>query len=342
MTLLTKISVPKSVLVVQPSFKPPPQNPKAFELPPVYPIHLTATATLGSNSSGGVNAIALKNPLGQPMEILQIKWSLYQSATNRGDVGGVIACKLDLGKHSLTNGFVPVWSFGRVENLTGEIINGTDTNGTVYTTNEFSWKLPQPLYVPANAVVIPTFQHRGLIEQEIQVRISYSARSIPPGTPEPKKVSIPYAACYVSKSFNVNNAGTDSSSETDLINPFDEPLFLQRLTGRVAQLNLSNTPPTIYDSDETYAGETVSTIQYNVRLIDSFGRPLIRNFVPFRMAFSGVTRTWETDGDVMDPRSYVLAYVRKDVPYQGASGSNIISQAFIGLVGHRYVVGGAP
>lgn len=339
----------KNYIIRRPALAAPPKAPpfvqqaaeankNAFRFPATYPIHLTARTTIASNSSGGVNAISLKNPLGQPMEILEIKFQLFQEVNSNANMGGVIACKLDLGKFSLTNGFVPVWLMGRSENLWAEAIQDPNVLGDAANcTNEFTWRLAQPLYVPPGAVLVPTFQHRGLVQQDVQVRISYSARSIPPGTPPPKKIVLPYAAAWVSNTFDANESGVDNSLETDLTNPFDEPLTIQRFSGRVVLFNLSTSPPQVLEAGAT--GETVGTYQYDVRLIDSFGRPIIRNLVPFRLAFSGVTRSWEVDNALMDPRSFILAYVRKNVPFQGNTTSNVLTQAMVGLVGHRVAVG---
>ncbi len=323
---------------------PPGSPPGTHKFPSTFPIHVTATTTLQSNSAGGVNAISLKNPMGQPMEILEIKFQLFNSATSIGNLGGIIACNLELGKFAITNGFVPIWCMGRSENLAAESVS--DINTVPGCANEFTWRLAHPLYVSPDSVLVPTFQHRGQIQNDISIRISYSARSIPPGAPPPRKLFLPYAASYTSKSFGANAAGVDQSLETDLVNPFDTELYLQRFTGRVSALNLSLTPPAIIEAMVAegvmnyVCPESMAALQFNVRMVDSFGRPLVRELVPFRMVFSGVTRSWETDGAVMDPRSFIIAYLRKDAPFQGSTSANILAQASIGVVGFRSMVGG--
>lgn len=296
------------------------------------PIHLTATATLQSNSQQGVNAIALKNPSGEAMELLEIKWRLqidYSSSLGAAiALGGAVACKLDLGNYPLTNGFVPVWSFGRGENVANES-NYLYTPAAVadVVRDEYRWRLPRPLYVPAGAVVMATFQNLGLIQPAITLQVSYSARSV---ARSPKKVFLPYASCYASKPLNALAADSDQSSETDLGNPFDEPLHLQRFTGRV----LTTASGYLVET----GGAEYSAYLTRVRMSDSFGRPIIRSLIPFRNAFPAMSRSWELDGAVMDPRSYFNVYLSKNAPSETYTVPFTI-QCFVGLVGHRAVNG---
>jgi len=299
-----------------------------------FPLHLTASTTIAASSSGGVNAISLKNPLGQAMEILAIKWQLLVSSSFAMSLGTVIGCKLDLGKFPITNGFVPVGMFGKSEGLISEQMS--DVNVANLCANEYIWRLPRPLYVPKGAVLLPTFQHRGITQQSVTVRVSYSARSVPENAPPPKKVALPYAAFYGSQSFDASVAGTDASVETDLVNPFDEPLYLQRMTGRVVNVQYSSG---FIDEGVSVHPESIAA-SWNVRIVDSFGRPIVRRFVPLRLAFSGVSRSWEMSPEpIMDPKSFYTAYLRKDTTTYSAN--QFLTQAFVSIVGCRDVVGGA-
>src|SRR3972149_2029811 len=115
------------------------------------PIHLTATTTLASNSSGGVNAIALKNPIGRPMEIHEIKFQLTmeEPSTRLAFKGIIVGCKLDLGKIPITNGFIPIAIFGKgpMADLGGEFSSGSDTTGappgpsSANSFGEYSWEI---------------------------------------------------------------------------------------------------------------------------------------------------------------------------------------------------------
>ena len=72
-----------------------------------------------------------------------------------------------------------------------------------------------------------------------------------------------------------------------------------------------------------------------LRITDSYGRPIVRNFSPFRSVFSALTRSWEMDnGAKLDPQAYYLVNVRKDAVSYASSGTGS-AQAFISMVGWR-------
>lgn len=322
------------------------------------PVHLTAFASVPSNSSTGVNAAALKNPVGAAMMINQIKFSL-KAQVNAGAqfqatvLGGMILCELKLGNIPLTNGFIPVWNFVKPNSLNAELFTVvTEESVADAAYAEFCWTLPRPLYVPANAVIIPTFSNTGLVPNTIDVRISYAGRSLKAGAPTPKKVAIPYVSSYISKNFPADDEDSDESSELSLINPFDQPLKLQRLTGRCQNVRNINGSAIVY-ADEGFsqiltagAGDhylsmaTPGEEMISVKIYDSNGRPIVKDFTIFRSVFPTATRSWELDnGAVMDPQSYYRVFVDKQPALIGdtADDFTIFSQLTIGAVGWREI-----
>jgi hypothetical protein len=322
------------------------------------PLFLNARTILGSNTTGGVNAIALRNPMHLPMEILAITFQLEMPGLFAVDeevvpvgniLGGIIAAKIDLGQYPITNGYVPVWNMGRSVQAYDEAPPwgpfvtdpSSPTGQSVPTTQTYQWVLPRPLYVPADSVLTPTFQHRGLFTDPITVNVGYVCRSLPADY-VPKKINLPYAAAFVTKNFDLTTIAANgfpvqqTSTETDLVNSFDETLILQRFTGRALMYNNAN--PKL--SDET--GQPLSAwanAALEVRMIDSHGRPIIPNFTNFRAAFAGMTRSWEMDkSQMMDKRSYYIATVNMQDLGDPASDTDAFTlQAAIGLVGWREI-----
>ena len=302
-----------------------PRNPIYTQQPSVSPIHLSSSIVLTAGSSGAVSTAALKNPMGQDMELLEIKFEV-SGADNGGQLipyGGTIWCELVMGGYKLTGGAVPVWNFGRAENLAGESkSDSTDSLGFV----SYSWRLPRPLFIPAGAVVAPKFIHTGFIQQSVNVRVGYSARTV---TTKPKVIYMPWVAKYVSKSFNpVTAADVDTSTELDLVNPNPEVLHLQRFIGRTLFIT----------ADETTISEDLlqsfASRYLMVRMTDSYGRPIVRNYAPFRTVFGALTRSWEMDnGASLDPEAYYIVNLRKDALSGAAAGA--MAQAFVSVVGWR-------
>ena len=93
---------------------------------PASPVHLSGSLILRSGTNGAVSQAALKNPMNQDMELLEIKFEVSggQIGAFANVFGGTIWCDLTLGSIKLTNGSIPVWCFGRGENLEGEVTTG--------------------------------------------------------------------------------------------------------------------------------------------------------------------------------------------------------------------------
>jgi hypothetical protein len=318
------------------------------------PIFLTASTPLPSNSQGGVNAQALKNPLGTPMEIMEIRWQVFGSVGSGVlpatliPIGGAIGCKLVLGNIELTNGFIPLWLFGRCDNV---FADDSKINGVlgVFNTNyycEMVWRLPQPLFVPAGAVLQPTFQHYGYGALPMTVTISYCARSLKANASPPALMPVPWVSKYISKSMDYAFVDNDTSQETDIINPYDVPVHLQRMTGRVVTQMYDTLGLITRFTDSDALNTNVIAPGFDepnitVRIVDSAGNPIVRNATRIRQVFHNTTRSWEMSaGTTMPPNSFynvVLAQVA------GAAGALIVTQrqVHIAAVGWREYKRGA-
>ncbi len=296
------------------------------EQPSASPVHLSASTVMRSGTTGGVPAAALKNPMGQDMELLEIKFELsgFQDSSAHAIWGGTISAELVMGGHKITNGSIPVWNFSRAENLEGEYKSDTTDNLSFVS---YSWRLPRPLFVPAGAVVTPTFSHNGLVPAAINVRVGYSARTV---FKKPKVIYLPWVAKYASKAFNpVENAGVDNSTELDLVNSNAEVLHLQRFVGRT--LFIGDNGIVFGESRPASVGS-----QYlKMRMTDSYGRPIVRDFTTFRDVFGALTRSWEMDnGCELDPEAFYKVELRKDVMViSAATGGSL--QAFVSMIGWR-------
>lgn len=290
---------------------------------PASPVHLSSSLVLVSGGNGSVSPAALKNPMGQDMEVLEIKFELSGDAMagQQAVFGGTIMCELVMGNHKITNGSIPVWNFGRAENLEGES-KGAGANSF----QSYSWRLPRPLYVPAGAVVAPKFTHTGFTTQPINVRVGYSARTT---FVKPKRIYLPWVAKYISKAFNpLQNADVDNSTELDLVNPHAEPLHLQRFVGRTLKIRSDGVANE--DDPQSFGSQYLT-----MRMTDSYGRPIVRSYTPFRSVFGAITRSWDLDnGAVLDPESYYLVNLKKAESDLG-SDADAAAQAFISMVGWR-------
>lgn len=254
------------------------------------PIHLTAQVSVQPGANAGVNSISLQNPLGLPMEILEIKWMVFSGANVTAN-GGAIECALNLASVPISQGFIPIWNYGPCRNELQET-NASNNGNILFPV--YTWKLKHPLFVPAGACLQPTFKHRGMVPNEITVRISYSCRTLPANYIPPKKVKVPYVAAFVSKPFSMTAAlatttDSDVSKETDVVNRWDHPVQVHQWIGRC-------------DEFLTVTGQHFEALEngapkVTVQIKDSRGEAIVGNIVPapFRTVFARTTRAWEVD-----------------------------------------------
>lgn len=328
----SRFLIPKSA---RPHLPPPrSQSPVYHQQPPASPVHLSAGALLQPGASAAVPVASLLNPMGQDMEILEVKFEIQGEPGGinfSASLGGTVSCEFMLGSHKITNGSIPVWAFGRAENLDGESMSGLSdqANGVIY--YGYSWRLPRPLYIPAGAVLAPTLVNSGLFPNPAFVRIGYSARTV---FTQPKRVCVPWVAKYTSKVFNpIDSADNDQSTPFDLMNPHSEPVFLQRFCGRtlIRQIDDNATE----DQPASFGGQYLT-----MRMVDSYGRPIVRNYTPFRSVFNAATRSWELDnGAQLDPGGFYTVNLKKAASTSTGNYALASGQAFVSMVGWRELGG---
>lgn len=335
------ISPPVQPGLVRPRGLPPFDKNPVYQQQPIAPIHLSGYTQLQPGASGAVSAATLKNPMGQDMELLEVKFEVICPADGLSSLalGGTVGCELVMGAHKITNGAVPVWCFGKAENLSAESqLEDVNEDNLTYAYNMFSWRLPRPMFIPAGAALLPKFNHFGFIPNTLIVRVGYSARVVvkPPST-----VCLPWVAAYMSKAFNpINVASSDQSPTNSLFNSTNRVFRLQRFVGR---LQFADQAGTALDESNP---ESLGSRYLTVRMIDSYGRPIVRTYTPFRSVFGALTRSWELEdvGAQLDPGGFYQVFLKKEVMTMAAANNGGQAQAHVSMVGWREepMGGGTP
>ena len=306
---------------------PPPPDP-AFQQP-IAPVHLSAFAQLQAGAASGVPVATLKNPMGQDMELLEIKFQVIGDIDNGGQIltlGGSVGCEFTMGNYKLTAGSVPVFCFGRAENLSGEMKEAGSVSNLKFCA--YTWRLPRPLFIPAGAVLQPRLNHFGYISSPLYVRIGYSGRTV---FHQPKTIYLPWVAGWNSKVFNpVASASNDQSQPTHLINSTNQVFHLQRFVGRTHGFTSLGVPSEQYPI-------SFGSRYLKVRMNDSYGRPILRTFTPFRSVFGALTRSWELEelDARLDPGAFYRVFLKKDAMTMAAGQEAVSAQAFVSMVGWR-------
>ncbi len=309
------------------------QNP-AYQQQPIAPFHLSSVVTLQPGSTGALSGPQLKNPMGQDMEILEIKFEIIGRGVNSVPdyigvpFGGSVAVNLNLGSFPVTQGAVPLWGFARAENIQGEAKVDSDSEDTYCM---YSWRLPRPLFVPAGALLKPELTHLGYVGIPLTIRVGYSARTC---LKPPRTVAVPFVSGYASKVFNpLTVSSSDSSQPQQLFNDTGKQFKLQRFTGRTLWFAKS--------ADVNFVSEALlngfGSRFLTMRMTDSYGRPIVRTFTPFRSVFGDLTRSWELEevGAELDPGAYYRVFLKKDAMAINTDYAASMAQAFVTMVGWR-------
>lgn len=269
------------------------------------PIILSAIVSIPANATRELEVSELRNPFNTAMLLDEIRLEVDALAVGLSDFSSVndIKARFRLGRMHLTADFVPCTMLGRSLNPIGCLAGTLDVPGE----EMFTWRLPKPLYVPANEFVVPILLNAPDGSSATRsVRVTYAGRSLGRSDPVPEIVNLPWVA-----SFRAVQARPDSGA-ADLVNPFEQPLYVQRLIGRG------------YD---TNGSELIDSSDVSVRITDSLGRHSVRDPTPFPHLFDRSTRAWEARC-VLPPKHYFLT------SFTGGLGTDIY---YVSVVGHRQV-----
>jgi hypothetical protein len=322
--------------------------PSKKKISPLYdPLVLSAETTIQPGADSAPNTTALKNPHGLPMELLAVRFSLYvnQNFVPFGSVtGGAVGVKMDLGSIALVDSAVPLSCFSSLRdsvdpNGQSKIITSGEDDTLASAESFYDWRLKYPLYVPANATVVPTFTHFGQVPYPLTVRVTYFCRTFRKGAPKPTKYMVPWVTSYNSKVFDMLSgapATTDESNEQRLVNNFGVPVEVTRMVGRFTFMQ--NTSPLAEPAlNNEFSDRLDISRLIKLRISTSRGDELARDQTIFDGLFPADWCAWDfPEGWYMEPTEYwKILLNRAAVDFVPANIGRI--QVFVGLVGYREV-----
>jgi len=276
------------------------------------PISLTSSFTLASGGSDSPPLLPLK--ASTPVEIREIRVLLTKAETvARQNLGGVVGLALDLDGVKLSEGPVPVALLCEREQSELGWVAATTARA------QYVWRLPEPLYIPKGAILRPVFQHAGFLAEDITIQVSYCG-NVALGQP-PRVMRIPWVSFWSGKGLTVSDS--DSNDPTQLANPFDTPLCVEAIHGRLVALYTAT-----FGADalnlalESDAGAHAAA-GLTVELRDSAGRQFVPNATPFWQVFESSHRSLNVPF-ILAPREYLLAEIETDTSL--STGVRVIPQ----------------
>lgn len=293
---------------------------------------------------GPASSGCLNNFYNRPLWIRDITFSFDWTIPSRGvaqaygtPLGDAIRASVKIGNHPMTAGFIPVCLLGPVGNARSQ--TPALRTAAQVTHSTFTWRLPEPLWLPPNMPISMQIQHvndftvaSAAGDQTVQVAIRgiFDEKDTIPET-----VDVPYATSFLTPVETDTSGATTGvappvvaqSAQTDLFNPFTVPLNVERLSFEISVASTgldgatrANFAPTDAVSAQDQTGGLTSGQNYGLdrryvtlKMVSGKGRGIINNYVPIGVAIPSVTRTWMMNA-VLDPADYYVAFISQQMP----------------------------
>lgn len=279
-------------------------------------------------------------------------------------LGDAIRVLLKFSNNPITNGFIPVCLLARTENwreCTPQILVATQNLHTSYV-----WRFARPIWLPPNAKITVQIAHindftvnvaaaNQTVDVTLRGKLDESDRI-------PQYVDVPYATAFlgaiqsntVATQTGLAPPVTEQTAPTDLFNPFDIPLNVDRLQYEISvsshgmdygsTLN-ANFAPTDATSAQDQTGLLLAGQNYGLdrryvtmKMTSSAGRALVKDYVPIGSVISSNSRTLDTKA-VLEPKHYYMAFLNEQMPLftdrKPAPGLPFQMRTGISLVGSR-------
>lgn len=227
--------------------------------------------------------------------------------TRVADLRGNIRVDLKVGRIGITDGFTPVWSFGRVNSNDQFYFNPAGDSAGIPPTgikviSQSVWRFHTPMYMPPSALIQPLFTYStgssattGVALQPAEINMTVCGRAVIPGQPIPARWPIPSTLFY-----EATPSGYQTSHGSQLSNQSRNDLHIRRMTLRVwdqrAVPPVTPNGEVYYGADylDTSAEEPASTgLLYRIR--DREGTMLTKDYVPGPLLVDLNSRSWLMD-----------------------------------------------
>lgn len=309
------------------------------------PIVLTAKALVTPAADGLPNLASLTNPYQTPMELLEVRFSVYPVNTGAFTklTGQGLTVKGDLGKIAVVDAGVPISGFGSYRDTsyacnTGSFVRLGSVNNSV---SNYTWRLKYPLYIPGGTTLNLKFSSTSQAPVDAQVYVTYHCR-VMKRTYRPKRLIVPWVTSFNSKAFEISaTATTDdgaASSELDLVNPFGVDLEIARLIGSFTTIYQAGASGGALPLEVENLAQSWVYTYLNMR--SSQGDDLVFTETPFAALWPAAWRSWDLpDGVLLNPGEWLKLTLRRlALDYDPGNDTGVCSFS-VSLVGYREIGG---
>ena len=278
--------------------------------------------------------------------VIDWDWTIPTRAvaqTYGAPLGDAIRIQVKYCNQPLTSGYIPVRLLGHISDWRGSTPGFTVSTAVSGSTlhSSFRWVFRRPLWLPPDAPLTIQIQH----QNDFAVNVPAAAQDVDVtvrGTLDesgviPQFVDVPYAAMFlgaVQSTVVANTTGvapvvTERSGQTDLFNPFDQTLMLERMKYEISVSSHGNdgaTNANFAPTDEVSAQDQTSQLNNGqaygldrryvvIKLSSSDGRNLIQNFTPIGGVLSTTQyRRGMANNTILEPGAFYLATIQSQMP----------------------------
>ncbi len=272
-------------------------SPKPNSFQGVSPVILSAGVSLLQSNSANPDSGLLSYPFRKAIIIEEIRWTIRSTieadtTSNLVNLGALVSTKIQFGSKYLMRDAVPIWLLGtfmsqpveeHLDNWADDVVNYSN----------YRWRLPEPLYLEAGEVLRSTFFRGADGLSPFNVEVTYVGRTVAPKQARPGVIAIPYVAPFVT---TIGQQTFQQSNENHLFNPFDVPLRIQRLTGRVLTVEGVVAAYSTIKMTPSTPGASMTVL-----MNDSWGGKMINNNTGPSDVFDILRAAWTFD-TIMPPK----------------------------------------
>lgn len=262
------------------------------------PFMVSGQVTVASGRTAPCDAGAMSQPYRRPFWIDEIRWGIRCApgvSISQLAMGALIKTKLAIGRATVSYDFIPIHNYGvsfQPNGFVEEAVDATFGSATRVGFSDYRWKLPKPLYVPAGMTLMSSFSRDADGFPDATVNLAYAGRYVDGDDKRPKKIAVPFVSAWQPASGSTNA----QSSEKDLVNPYDELLYTQKMIGRAWLYTNANSG---VSTSPTFASPLTTSSQIVIK--DSYGNNVVRDFLGLTRVFEYNRRAW-TFSRILLPR----------------------------------------
>lgn len=288
---------------------------------------------IASIASGAVKGLddarGLQNRTDQALEVKEIRFLNANVTLNGGKrilYQSIVDVQLRLGNEPITSGFIPVPAMTVPIDFTSEY-----GNNTYFLQDEFVGKVlrfSKPfILMPGETINVQVRVPETNAAQQVKITaICYPTKDI-------SRAHLPWITAFLPPAHaDASGKYDDVSTEADLVNPFEAPILVERMIGRVF-FRLAD-PIDI----EAGRGQGIPLLdKIRLRMEDHNGVQIAREPTPIGLIFEASSKSWVINNDLPSKGHFVVA-IESDLSsgWIDAEGEGSI-RTMIGMISYRKI-----